>query len=145
MPIDRNSSALEGKPRSYSLEDIINSERYQRIFDDEQRDFLLKCLQPDPKKRATADELLQHNWILKNEVERQRQFTEAKEVRLDFAKTVKKNYFSMKSMSPFESDVLRALYRNRIINERIKQTEYYFKALDIQGGSDGRVSFDEVI
>ena len=41
-------------------------------------------------------------------------------MRLNFAKTVKRNYFSMKSMSLFESDVLRALYRNKIIDERIR-------------------------
>lgn len=33
------------------------------IFSDELKDFLTKCLQKDPMKRATALELLAHPWI----------------------------------------------------------------------------------
>lgn len=46
-------------------------------------------------------------------------FAEAREVRYNFAQTVKSNYKSILSMNEFEPDVLRALYRNKIIDERV--------------------------
>mmetsp|Transcript_27286 Transcript_27286/g.36491 ORF Transcript_27286/g.36491 Transcript_27286/m.36491 type:complete len:86 (+) Transcript_27286:795-1052(+) len=84
--------------------------QYERIFDDDQRDFLVRCLQNYPEKRATAEELLSHPWIVKNEQERQRQFAEAREVRHNFACQVKRNYKSIMAMSEYECDILRALY-----------------------------------
>ena len=54
----------------FDCEGIINSPQYERIFDEDQRDFLIKCLQTDPEKRATAEDLLKHPWIEKNEKER---------------------------------------------------------------------------
>jgi len=49
-------------------------------------------MQHDPAKRATAQQLLKHNWVTKNEQERQKQFLEAREVRLNFANQIKANY-----------------------------------------------------
>lgn len=135
----------EGKVAEFDPESIINGLQYERIFDDDQRDFLIKCLQTDPEKRASAEELLQHDWIVKNEKERQAQFDEAREVRQDFAKQVKRNYLNLMSMSEFELDLLRALYNQGILDEAIEQIENYFDACDVESGPDGRVSFDELI
>ena len=58
LPMNRDTPAPKGKPRAFDPEAIVNSAQYERIFDDDQRDFLIKCMQPDPAKRATAEELL---------------------------------------------------------------------------------------
>jgi len=69
LPMNRESLEVPGKVTTFDPEGIINSGQYSRIFDEDQRDFLIKCLQPDPQKRATAEQLRQHKWILKNELD----------------------------------------------------------------------------
>ena len=56
LPMNRESALTpaDAKAPIFKPEDIINSGQYGRIFDEDQRDFLIKCMQPDPLKRATA-------------------------------------------------------------------------------------------
>lgn len=70
MNRENRQSSPDGKLVEFDCEGIINSPQYERIFDEDQRDFLIKCLQTDPEKRATAEDLLKHPWIEKNEKER---------------------------------------------------------------------------
>ena len=69
LPLNRDSQTGEGDDNSgkFDPKDIVNSPQYSRIFDDDQKDFLIKCMQFDPKQRATVDELLNHAWITNNQ------------------------------------------------------------------------------
>ena len=71
LPMNRENNATPADPKApkFDPEGIINSAQYGRIFDEDQRDFLIKCMQQDPLKRATAEELRKHKWIIKNELE----------------------------------------------------------------------------
>ena len=80
LPLMRDS-----QNKKFDLEGIINSQQYHKVFDEDARDFLSKCMCIDPKSRATADQLLLHSWIVKNEKERQAQLANAKEMRQNFA------------------------------------------------------------
>lgn len=145
LPMSRDNQNPDPTKRpKFDPDAIINSEQYEKIFDEDLRNFLVEALQPDPTKRATAQQLLSHKWIVKNEEERQRQFNEAKEVRLNFAKQVKVNYLNLMSMSEFELDLMRALYSQGILDDRGDQIEALFDACDIEGGPDGSLSFVEV-
>ena len=62
-----SSTDSAAKAEEFDPSGIINSVQYSRIFDEDQRDFLIKCMQHDPAKRASAEQLLKHNWITKNE------------------------------------------------------------------------------
>ena len=83
---ETHNATVKKSQAKFDPEGIINSPQYSRIFDEDQRDFLIKCLQHDPAKRATAKELLKHKWITKNFNERQKFLTEQNEVRQIFAK-----------------------------------------------------------
>ena len=124
---------------------VVHSADYKKIFDDDEKDFYIKCLQVVPNQRASAEDLLLHPWIKKNEDERQLQFAEAREVRLNFANQIKANFSSLESMSEYELDLLRAFYNQKILEEQTDQLENLFDACDIAGGPDGRISFDEII
>ena len=47
-------------------------------------------------------------------------------------------------MSEFELDLLKTLYHSGILNDNIEMIDDLFDACDIQGGPDGRISFDEI-
>jgi len=49
------------------------------------------------------------------------------------------------AMSEFEIDLLRAMYKFGILEDRLDQIDYLFDACDIEGGKDGRISFTEII
>jgi serine/threonine protein kinase len=58
MNRDNKKDSQKGEKVDFDCESIINSPQYERIFEEDQRDFLIKCLQTDPEKRASAAELL---------------------------------------------------------------------------------------
>ena len=140
LPLVRDS-----QNKKFDLEGIINSQQYHKVFDEDTRDFLSKCLKIDPKSRATADQLLLHSWIVKNEKERQAQLANAKEMRQNFAIQVKQNYHALESISEFEGDILTALNNNGLLEDHLAMANFYFEACDIDKGPDGRVSFDEIL
>lgn len=47
-------------------------------------------------------------------------------------------------MTDLELDLLRALYFSGILDENIEIIEDLFEACDIEGGPDGRITFDEI-
>ena len=147
LPMNRENNATPADPKApkFDPEGIINSAQYGRIFDEDQRDFLIKCMQQDPLKRATAEELRKHKWIVKNELEVKRQHEDSKQVRLNFANQIKRNYQDLVMLSEFELDLLRALYHSQILEEKIDHINDLFDACDIEGGPDGKISFDEII
>ena len=85
LPMNRENKTGDGKPKEFDPAIIINGTQYEKIFDEDQKDFLIKCLQADPQKRATAEQLLEHSWITKNKLAREKEFAEAREVRINFA------------------------------------------------------------
>ena len=55
LPMNRDTTHAVAKAQTFDAEGIINSSQYSRIFDEDQRDFLIKCMQPDPAKRWSAE------------------------------------------------------------------------------------------
>ena len=69
MNRDNQLNIKEGKSAPFPAFDpheIVRSVQYKKIFSDEQKDFLIKCMQDDPKNRKTAKQLLEHPWIINN-------------------------------------------------------------------------------
>lgn len=48
-------------------------------------------------------------------------------------------------MSDFEVDLMRALHKHDILDDRLDQISALFDACDIEGGPDGRITFDEIL
>ena len=105
---------------------------------------MIQCMQVDPTKRPTAEALLKHKWIIENDLEVKRQMEDNRQVRLNFANQIKRNYNDLVLMSEFELDLLKTLYHSGILNGNIEMIDDLFDACDIQGGPDGRISFDEI-
>ena len=145
LPIGKEINPNIARITEFEAYTVVHSADYKRILDDDEKDFYIKCLEVVPNRRASVEDLLLHPWIRKNEDERQLQFAEAKEVRLNFANQIKANFSSLESMSEYELDLLRAFYNQNILEEQTYQMEDMFDACDIAGGPDGRISFDEVI
>ena len=69
----------------------------------------------------------------------------AREVRHNFAKQLRTNYHSLVAMDEFELDLMRGMHKYGILDDRIDQMQAMFEAIDIEGGPDGKISFDEII
>ena len=97
----------------------------------------------DPARRSSAKKLLLHPWIVDNEAERQQQFEELGEVRKNFADMVYKNFNELESMTDFEIDLVHELNSVQLYDEMADMINLLFDACDINGGPDGRISFEE--
>ena len=67
-----------------------------------------------------------------------------RQVRLNFANQIKRNYQDLVLMTDLELDLLRALYHSGILDESKEMIDDLFEACDIEGGPDGRITFDEI-
>lgn len=50
--------------RIFIMRCISSSVTFPRVISDEIKDFLSRCLEKEPSKRATIEELLEHSWVL---------------------------------------------------------------------------------
>ena len=66
-----------------------------------------------------------------------------REVRRNFAITVRNNFSELESMTDFEIDLVHELNSVQLYDEMADMIHLLFEACDIQGGPDGRISFDE--
>jgi len=63
-PTNRNPGIIE--MLDMIAKDQIQTSLEQELYSDDFKDFIARCLEKTPKKRASAIELLSHPWILKN-------------------------------------------------------------------------------
>ena len=81
---------------------------------------------------------------MKNAKETNRILDDNRQVRLNFANQIKRNYQDLVLMTDLELDLLRALYHSGILDESKEMIDDLFEACDIEGGPDGRITFDEI-
>ena len=81
---------------------------------------------------------------MKNAKETNRILDDNRQVRLNFANQIKRNYQDLVLMTDLELDLLRGLYLSGILNDNIEMIDDLFEACDIEGGPDGRITFEEI-
>ena len=115
------------------------------LIDKHVHSFLLNCLQRTPSNRASADELLKNYWIVTMEAEREEMLRDEKQVCLNLAEKIRENMDALKQSNPLEWCLFRALENEELIEEELEVVESYFKAIDIYGDQNGKISFGELI
>ncbi|KAF3330174.1 calcium-dependent protein kinase 32 [Carex littledalei] len=101
------------------------------IISDHAKDLIKRMLEPDPKKRLTAQEVLDHHWL--------RNLKEAPDVSL--GKTVRTRLQQFSVMNKFKKRALRVIAEHLTIDE-VASIKDLFDKLDVQ--KKGEITLDEL-
>lgn len=79
------------------------------------------------------------------DAEREEMLRDEKQVCLNLAEKIRENMEALKEANPLEWCLFRALEMEELIEEELEVVEAYFKAIDICGDQNGKISFGELI
>jgi len=132
------SPPFDGDDRSQLFE-CIKSGKFEfsgKIWDfisEDWKDFICKCLTKDNKSRPSAEELLEHVWIVD---------TPKSEIDENLVKESLSNLSDYANHNKFQQGVVNFLTYTWVQKEEINKLSEIFKAID--ANNDGRISIDEI-